>query len=256
MALAGPAVQAVTAPERRGAASGIVIAGVGFGKTVGRAESQARQVREGRARLDAAGVPVEVCELVAKMLAYEVADRPSAREVERMCREARGRVAGPWLRDWAEDTIPAMLVGRGLGGDHDFSDAIVSERSGPSTSDTIALEIEGAAAAPVAKLAAAGALNPAPPKDSAKAESAAKPVAAKPVAAKAGAAKPVAAKPSAGAEIPKPPVVRPKPAPQPEGAGPVTWLLGISSVVLVPAAILVFLWFVMLCCCGGFGGEV
>lgn len=220
-----------------------LLTGVSFGKTVGRAESQARQVRQGRARLDAAGVPPEVSELLGRMLAYEVEDRPSARDIERACREVRGRVAGPWLRDWAEETIPGMLVGRGLGGEHDFSDAVVSERSGPAGSETIALELEGPAPAPVARLTGPAAPERAPSPVE-KPPKVAEVVPANPAPAKAPDPKPVA---------PKLLVARPKA--RSEGADVITWLLGIGSVVLVPSAILVFLWFLMICCCGGFGGE-
>lgn len=209
-----------------------LLAGTGFGKTVGRLESQARQVRQGRERLDAAGVPAEVSELVARMLAYEPGDRPSARDVERACRELRGRLAPPWLRDFAEEHVPPMVAGRGTSGEHDFSDAVVSERSGPAGSETVSLDLLDG---PVDRTGPKDLAKPEPPKDT----------------------KPEPARP----EPPKPdkPITKPRPKPPPprrrEADGGLTLALGVSAIVLVPIAVLVFSWFFLLCCGGLLGSS-
>jgi serine/threonine protein kinase len=47
--------------------------------------------------------------LVCGMIAFEPEERPSARRIERTCRELGGSLPGPTLRDWAEDYIPALV---------------------------------------------------------------------------------------------------------------------------------------------------
>jgi serine/threonine protein kinase len=54
----------------------------------------------------------ELLELLTEMLAYEGANRPSARQVERRAKRMRGRFDEPFLRDWAEDTLPSLLDAR------------------------------------------------------------------------------------------------------------------------------------------------
>ena len=51
-----------------------------------------------------------ILDLVTGMVAFEPADRPTARDVERFCREWRVRVDGPWMRDWAEEEIPRLAA--------------------------------------------------------------------------------------------------------------------------------------------------
>ena len=47
-----------------------------------------------------------VAELAANMRELEPEDRPSAREVEKRCRELRGKLGGLDLRDWARTEVP------------------------------------------------------------------------------------------------------------------------------------------------------
>jgi serine/threonine protein kinase len=46
--------------------------------------------------------------LLLEMLAFHRDDRPDASSVEKRCRKIRKRLPGPWLRDWAERTVPRL----------------------------------------------------------------------------------------------------------------------------------------------------
>jgi len=54
----------------------------------------------------------EVADFIQSMLAYHTEDRPTAREVERRCRQLRSLFDDAWLSDWAERIIPPMLINR------------------------------------------------------------------------------------------------------------------------------------------------
>ena len=49
---------------------------------------------------------LEVLELAAWMRAYDVSQRPNARQVEEACREMRRKLPGVYFRDWAEQEVP------------------------------------------------------------------------------------------------------------------------------------------------------
>ena len=51
----------------------------------------------------------QVVQLLLQMLAYESADRPDARAVERSCRRISGRLPPPTLRDWAENSVARLV---------------------------------------------------------------------------------------------------------------------------------------------------
>ena len=65
--------------------------------------------------------------LVDRMLSYDPAMRPNAREVERQCRDLRLQAPAPWLRDWAEDRVPALIATLDSLEAHDFSSDVLSE---------------------------------------------------------------------------------------------------------------------------------
>ena len=50
--------------------------------------------------------------LVGSMLAYDPAERPTARVLEAACADLRQEIRGPSLRDWAEREIPALAEER------------------------------------------------------------------------------------------------------------------------------------------------
>jgi serine/threonine protein kinase len=51
----------------------------------------------------------QLVQLLLQMLAYESADRPDARTVERRCRRISGRLPPPYLRDWSETSIVRLV---------------------------------------------------------------------------------------------------------------------------------------------------
>ncbi len=52
----------------------------------------------------------ELLALAARMRDVEHTDRPSARDIERACREIRQRSSSVWLREWAEANVPAQTT--------------------------------------------------------------------------------------------------------------------------------------------------
>jgi serine/threonine protein kinase len=56
-------------------------------------------------RLAELQLPTEVTALLRAMVAYEAAERPTAREVARFFRERAPQLPGPWLADWAQDVL-------------------------------------------------------------------------------------------------------------------------------------------------------
>lgn len=83
-----------------------------LGKTSA-AEGRHAALRDGALqRLAEAGLPREVVAFVGAMLAYEPADRPSARECERWARRLRAAAPEPSLADFAESVVPPLLARR------------------------------------------------------------------------------------------------------------------------------------------------
>jgi serine/threonine protein kinase len=74
-------------------------------------------------------LPDDFHELLRSMLSYYPEERPNAREVERRCRQLRGRIEDVWLRDWAEKVVPPLLSKPSDLKSDDFSGQIVAERS-------------------------------------------------------------------------------------------------------------------------------
>lgn len=112
-----------------------ILDGEAFGKASPRPERHAEIINAGRARLTKRGIPKPIIDFCCEMLAYDPTQRPTARDVESRSRDLRASLPRPWLRDWAEQIVPPMLVNRGLGGEHDFSDNILSERANTGPAD-------------------------------------------------------------------------------------------------------------------------
>ena len=70
----------------------------------------------------------EVRMLLLEMLAFHADDRPNAGSVEKRCRKVRKRLPAPWLRDWAERSVPQLVSKTGiLEGDDDGDTGLVFE---------------------------------------------------------------------------------------------------------------------------------
>jgi serine/threonine protein kinase len=111
-----------------------------FGHSSVRPDRHQSLIDAAAGRMKLRGVPDEVVAFMAELVAYEPAQRPLARDVERKSRELRGKLPAPWLRDWAEEVVPPILNLRGLGSIHDLSNSVLVERSGGQTSATISFE--------------------------------------------------------------------------------------------------------------------
>lgn len=97
-----------------------LVTGLPFGRSDLRPQVHARLVDEALGRARALAVDERVLALVSDLVAHDPAARPDPREVEGRARDARAAMAGPWLRDWAEErlcTLPPATVD----GEHDFS---------------------------------------------------------------------------------------------------------------------------------------
>jgi serine/threonine protein kinase len=105
-----------------------LVTGEAFGKAFAQPDRHAGLVAHAVERLRARMLPESLVDLVNRMTNYHGEQRPSAREVESACRDLRGPLGAPWLRDWAEAEVPPMLLNRGLTGNHDFSTSLLSER--------------------------------------------------------------------------------------------------------------------------------
>lgn len=99
-----------------------------FGKTTVRKERHAEQLDQACAHLPP--LPDDATRLLRRMLSWEPQERPSNREVERVCRDLAPALAGPYLRDWAEQVVPAVLASRVLEpAGKDFSTDLLTERA-------------------------------------------------------------------------------------------------------------------------------
>ncbi|MFT6234828.1 MAG: serine/threonine protein kinase [Myxococcota bacterium] len=113
-------------------AVGVLLWELLLGDTYGRASTKpelydAHKV-EAMAKVPTDGsIPPGVVTLLDNMLSYEPKDRPSARDVERTLRDLRLEAPSPWLRDWAEDCVPALVGTIDPTQGHDFSSDILSE---------------------------------------------------------------------------------------------------------------------------------
>ena len=79
----------------------------------------------------------QVVQLLLQMLAYEAADRPDARAVERSCRRISGRLPPPTLRDWAENSVVRLVEehrNRPRNDEHDTGLILLERTDGFSTS--------------------------------------------------------------------------------------------------------------------------
>ncbi len=85
------------------------LTGERLGQTVPEATKHRQLVDDALGALPA-DLPESISELLCLMLAFEPGKRPSAREVERRCRELLSSLPGPWLRDWAEQAVPAVTA--------------------------------------------------------------------------------------------------------------------------------------------------
>ena len=119
-------------PEADVFAIGVMFYEMLTGDTFGRSSANEGRFRKRRdevlAGLVDTDVHPEVAGFLARMIAFEKEDRPTARDVERACRDLRVEVReGPWLRDWAEHAIPPLLLTEADLGAHDFDSDIVTE---------------------------------------------------------------------------------------------------------------------------------
>lgn len=121
-------------------AVGIMLWELVTGETFGRASSKEERytaqrdkaLATARRELDA---PEAFHALLSDMLQYDPARRPTAREVERRCRDIRLQVPAPWLRDWAEEVVPELLADTETLEPHDFTSEVLSEAHSLGLSD-------------------------------------------------------------------------------------------------------------------------
>jgi serine/threonine-protein kinase len=111
---------------------GVVLWEMATGLELGRtspkpAKHEARRDEAIRTLASVSGVSNSAVDLIAEMLAFDPAQRPVARDVERRCRDLRLATRGPWLRDWAEAAVPPLLRDPEQLDAHDFSRDVLSE---------------------------------------------------------------------------------------------------------------------------------
>jgi len=105
-----------------------ILSGNTFGRPAARPDKFEQRKQEALAELrDSGRVLDAVTAFVAEMTAYRAEERPTAREVETRCRNLRLEVRGEWLRDWAEHTVPPLVLTQDQLEAHDFSSDILTE---------------------------------------------------------------------------------------------------------------------------------
>ena len=87
-----------------------LITGRSFGRTSPLEKRHQKNVEKAYNALRSARAPEQVLRLVAAMVAYDPADRPTAREVERACIEIKNAQGDEILRYWAEREVPKLRV--------------------------------------------------------------------------------------------------------------------------------------------------
>lgn len=102
-----------------------LFAGPGLPDPPRREAQQAAFVREACQR-----APKEVRPLLASMLSYDPADRPTARDVERAASDLGRASRGPWLRDWSEEVVPRIAANRPRAAIAPDQTSILIERTG------------------------------------------------------------------------------------------------------------------------------
>ena len=92
-----------------------LVVGEAFGRTSPKPSRHRERLGKAVDRLRCA-VPAEAASalvpLIARMVAYEPEDRPTARELEREVAQLGRRLEGPLLRDWAEAIVPSLMQAR------------------------------------------------------------------------------------------------------------------------------------------------
>lgn len=104
-----------------------LLVGEPLGRTSGNRERHDARLTEALARLWAVLPDEAVYRTVGACLAYEATDRPDARSLARHVRSLRKDRAGPWLQDWAQQTIPTVSLRRPDAAADDLSGSILAE---------------------------------------------------------------------------------------------------------------------------------
>lgn len=104
-----------------------LVTGEAFGETSNVEREHDDKIADARRRFRRMCTDAGVEALLADLLAFDPADRPTARDAERRARGLRRGVDDPWLSDWAEVFVPPLLswrpaqddplIGRVLGDD-------------------------------------------------------------------------------------------------------------------------------------------
>jgi hypothetical protein len=87
-----------------------LIAGRQLGRAPGHPERYRRHVEEALVGLQRVQVPEPVLRLLSDCLSFDPEHRPPARELARRARLLRAGFPEPWLRDWAEEAVPPLLM--------------------------------------------------------------------------------------------------------------------------------------------------
>ena len=106
-----------------------------FGKTSGKESRHKARLLEALDTVweTTGGQSEELVRLIESMMAYEPANRPSARDVERTCAALRRQIGGELFPDWCERVVqPAVAAERVRAQEQPTTASVLSEDSGPA----------------------------------------------------------------------------------------------------------------------------
>ena len=104
-----------------------LLVGQPLGRTSGNRERHEARLTDAMAALWAVVPDEALYRTIGACLAYDESDRPDARTLARQLRSLRKDRVGPWLQDWAEQTVPAVPSPALPGAEDDLSGTILAE---------------------------------------------------------------------------------------------------------------------------------
>lgn len=135
-----------------------LLVGEPLGRTSGNRERHEARLTEALGALWETLPDEAVYRTIGACLAYDESDRPDARTLARHLRSLRKERAGPWLQDWAQQTLPGIPTQEIGGAEDDLSGTILAEDA-VAISGTLAGQSRAPRRSPIGPMVASGGLS-------------------------------------------------------------------------------------------------